>query len=596
MVTSITNSEAWIESQEKYLIRWIKQKNITKELKDLSQDLSDGIILNQLLKSITRENIPLVNVSPKSKIQKLENLVDIIEFCTLILNVNLLNISAENIYEGNIKLILGMIWCLFRYDLSITLRKNPNKSFFEIKQLLMQWVNGICNKKSITITNFDIDWSIERYDPTTYLFNIVEYYLPGKVALTGKRFLDLKTILLFTDSLGIRRLIEVEDFKFLVPNEYMIVNYIAELFNHFCTYDDETNLNHSCDLYLDNLLSQMITTIRMKKRYDNKYIRAKKNIVYSQNMLQKMIDNIEANLEIISSFLKNNHYILSENPKGFTENIIFLYKQRPQIDKILDITKNYQSYKTTTRFDIYNEILPALDILSARINENLKIIHPSIEFWHITKCDISNDLMELEKKEIKYKKLLRSTLRDVQKITTAVDINGALATIQNSILGCDKKQQEKAEFLSQIEVIEYIINLSEELYRYSSNEERKWSVNELRSLILLAEEKDQKFEPQAIDLKLYQKFKKLFNDRQHISKSELLQVLSQHSSTSFGKKNILLFMNLISNLHLLSDTISTNDKKDCIIKNSPVLNSEVGNESFFDMKALCRYFENGLKT
>lgn len=65
----------------------------------------------QLLEIIGDENFGKFNKTPKMRIQKVENLNRALEFIKS-RGVPLTNIGAEDILDGNEKLVLGLIWII----------------------------------------------------------------------------------------------------------------------------------------------------------------------------------------------------------------------------------------------------------------------------------------------------------------------------------------------------------------------------------------------------------------------------------------------------------------------------------------------------
>lgn len=80
--------------------------------------LQDGVPLIQLLEIIGDESLGRYNKNAKLRIQRVENLNKALEFIKY-RGVNLTNIGAEDIVDGNLKLILGMIWTIIlRFTIS----------------------------------------------------------------------------------------------------------------------------------------------------------------------------------------------------------------------------------------------------------------------------------------------------------------------------------------------------------------------------------------------------------------------------------------------------------------------------------------------
>uniref|UniRef100_A0A8C2PPS5 Neuron navigator 2a n=1 Tax=Cyprinus carpio TaxID=7962 RepID=A0A8C2PPS5_CYPCA len=83
-------------------------------IKDLQQDVSDGVLLAEIIQVIANEKIEEINGCPKSRSQMIEN----IDVCLSFLaakGVNIHGLSAEEIRNGNLKAILGLFFSLSRY-------------------------------------------------------------------------------------------------------------------------------------------------------------------------------------------------------------------------------------------------------------------------------------------------------------------------------------------------------------------------------------------------------------------------------------------------------------------------------------------------
>ncbi|CAG8832322.1 19947_t:CDS:2, partial [Racocetra persica] len=78
---------------------------------DLTQAMSDGVRLIQLLEIIGDYSFSKYNKNPKLRIQKVENVNKALEFIKH-RGVPLTNIGAEDIVDASLKLILGMIWTI----------------------------------------------------------------------------------------------------------------------------------------------------------------------------------------------------------------------------------------------------------------------------------------------------------------------------------------------------------------------------------------------------------------------------------------------------------------------------------------------------
>jgi hypothetical protein len=92
-------------------------------IQDLRSDLRDGLVLAKLLQIITAETPTGLVAKPKLKIQMIENANSVLRFMKE-KRVHLVNISAEDIVDGNTKYLLAMCWALARkYQVRLGLEK-----------------------------------------------------------------------------------------------------------------------------------------------------------------------------------------------------------------------------------------------------------------------------------------------------------------------------------------------------------------------------------------------------------------------------------------------------------------------------------------
>uniref|UniRef100_A0A8C7L776 Neuron navigator 2 n=1 Tax=Oncorhynchus kisutch TaxID=8019 RepID=A0A8C7L776_ONCKI len=93
-----------------YLVKSGRQRLI----KDLQQDVTDGVLLAEIIQVVANEKIEDINGYPKSQTQMIENINTCLGFLAA-KGVNIQGLSAEDILHGNLKTILGLFFSLSRY-------------------------------------------------------------------------------------------------------------------------------------------------------------------------------------------------------------------------------------------------------------------------------------------------------------------------------------------------------------------------------------------------------------------------------------------------------------------------------------------------
>lgn len=122
-------------------------------VKDLSKDLRDGILLCNLCEVISGKSIGRFNKHPKVPMQKQENCSMVISFLEAE-GIKLVNIGGPDIFEGRMKLILGLLW-------TIILRYQINKSGrSDYEDELLKWVQSKIPEYGVT--NFTSSWNDGR--------------------------------------------------------------------------------------------------------------------------------------------------------------------------------------------------------------------------------------------------------------------------------------------------------------------------------------------------------------------------------------------------------------------------------------------------
>lgn len=110
--------EKWVDSQIIGFTAWINSFLNRRKLnvENLQEDFKDGIKLVNFLELAAGHDTVLggIDYKPKGKIQMIQNLSIALKFIQEDLEVRLLGINPGTVYEGNLKMILGMVWSIFR--------------------------------------------------------------------------------------------------------------------------------------------------------------------------------------------------------------------------------------------------------------------------------------------------------------------------------------------------------------------------------------------------------------------------------------------------------------------------------------------------
>ncbi|KAF8443488.1 calponin homology domain-containing protein [Terfezia claveryi] len=201
---------------------------------DLRKDLGDGVLLIHLLEILSNESLGRYASNPRLRVQKAENVHKALEYIRG-RGILLHNIGAEDIVDGNLKLILGLLWTLIlRFTIS-----DINEEGMSAKEGLLLW----CQRKTacykeVKVVDFSSSWNdglafcalLDFHRP-----DLIDFDSLDKSDHKGNMELAFK---IATEDIGIPSLLDVEDVCDVAkPDERSMMTYIAYWFHAFSHLD-----------------------------------------------------------------------------------------------------------------------------------------------------------------------------------------------------------------------------------------------------------------------------------------------------------------------------------------------------------------------
>ncbi|XP_039199214.1 neuron navigator 3 isoform X3 [Crotalus tigris] len=126
-----------LEDQKKIYTDWanhyLAKSGHKRLIKDLQQDIADGVLLAEIIQIIANEKVEDINDFPRSQSQMIEN-VDVCLSFLAARGVNVQGLSAEEIRNGNLKAILGLFFSLSRYKQQQHQQQQYYQSLLELQQ------------------------------------------------------------------------------------------------------------------------------------------------------------------------------------------------------------------------------------------------------------------------------------------------------------------------------------------------------------------------------------------------------------------------------------------------------------------------------
>uniref|UniRef100_G3NI02 Filamin B n=1 Tax=Gasterosteus aculeatus TaxID=69293 RepID=G3NI02_GASAC len=151
----------WKKIQQNTFTRWINEhlKCVNKRIADLQLDLGDGLRLIALLEVLSHKKMfRKYHPRPNFRQMKLENVSVALEFLDME-NIKLVSIDSKAIVDGNLKLILGLVWTLIlHYSISMPIWEGEDEKpeSKTPKQRLLGWIQH--KLPDVPINNFSQDW------------------------------------------------------------------------------------------------------------------------------------------------------------------------------------------------------------------------------------------------------------------------------------------------------------------------------------------------------------------------------------------------------------------------------------------------------
>ncbi|KAJ5134121.1 hypothetical protein N7448_000858 [Penicillium atrosanguineum] len=248
----LTVEKQWINVQQKTFTKWLndKLKARTLFIADLVTDLSDGVILIHLLEILGGESLGRYALKPKLRVQKFENVNKSLDFIKG-RRIQMTNIGAEDIVDGNRKIILGLIWTLIlRFTIS-----DINEEGMTAKEGLLLW----CQRKTacyddVEVRDFSTSWNnglafcalLDIHRP-----DLIDYDSLDKSDHRGNMKLAFD---LASNEIGIPDLLDVDDVCDVPrPDDRSLMTYIAYWFHAFSQLERVENAGRRVEKFVNNM-------------------------------------------------------------------------------------------------------------------------------------------------------------------------------------------------------------------------------------------------------------------------------------------------------------------------------------------------------
>ncbi|KAI9746457.1 MAG: hypothetical protein M1818_000170 [Claussenomyces sp. TS43310] len=249
---AFSEQQKWITVQQKTFTKWLNTKIEVRDLevKDLVKDLSDGVILIHLLECLSSESLGRYAAKPKLRVQRFENANLSLDFIKS-RGIQMTNIGAEDVVDGNRKIILGLIWTLIlRFTIS-----DINQEGMTAKEGLLLW----CQRKTACYDEVEVrDFSTSWNDGLAFCA-LLDIHRPDLIDYDTLDKSDHRANMqlafdIASKEIGIPPLLDVEDVCDIAkPDERSLMTYIAYWFHAFSQMEKVENAGRRVEKFVNNM-------------------------------------------------------------------------------------------------------------------------------------------------------------------------------------------------------------------------------------------------------------------------------------------------------------------------------------------------------
>ncbi|KAF2811438.1 alpha-actin-like proteinin [Mytilinidion resinicola] len=327
--------QQWVKVQQKTFTKWLNSKILARnvQIQDLIHDLSDGVVLIHLLEILGNESLGRYASRPKLRVQKFENVNKSLEFIKG-RGIQMTNIGAEDVVDGNSKIILGLIWTLIlRFTIS-----DINEEGLSAKEGLLLW----CQRKTacydeVEVRDFSTSWNdglafcalLDIHRP-----DLIDYDSLDKSDHRGNMQMAFD---IASKEIGIPDLLDVEDVcDVQKPDERSLMTYIAYWFHAFSQMEKVENAGRRVEKFVQSMAGawEMQNTFEKRMRELLRQITEQQQTWEDTQFLGTYVDAKNHALEFTGYKRKNKRAWVAEKSDlvGLLGNIktkLSTYRLRP---------------------------------------------------------------------------------------------------------------------------------------------------------------------------------------------------------------------------------------------------------------------------
>mmetsp|Transcript_52280 Transcript_52280/g.131261 ORF Transcript_52280/g.131261 Transcript_52280/m.131261 type:complete len:917 (-) Transcript_52280:79-2829(-) len=364
----------WETVQIKAFTSWVNgsfDKNNIEPVKDLARDMADGVKLPQFLECITGKALKY-DKKPHSRINIIQNLGISLKVINEDLGVKLVAIGAEDIADGQLKLILGMLWSMFRRLKLSVIEVDGEKSELG----LLSWIRTMTEGyDGVNITTFKDSFNdgfafsalIHKFDNSLLDYNECKKDAPGDNLRRAFEVAERE--------LAIPALLEVDDMLSGAPDERSVILYASLFFHAYLSKQDKDKMmaqqNETKDK-LTNLESQLASLqeereelLRNRKTQGDRITELEQTVADRDSRIDELLERIKA-LEAELEYLR-------EKALRDAEALALMEQKINLLTDLLEAEKTDKDNLEGSRDRFKNELENMRKIRDAMTNQNLSL-------------------------------------------------------------------------------------------------------------------------------------------------------------------------------------------------------------------------------
>jgi len=287
---SSNRERIWEKVQIKAFTSWLNSylEKREKKLNDLQNDLQDGTLLNHFLEIVSDKKLGRWELAPSRKVHKLENLSIGLNYIQNDLKIRLVGIGSEDIFNCHLKLILGLVWSLFRGIRLTKLTAGEGKASKSMEESLLKWVREVTGDLGVAPTDFKYGFRdglafaalVSKYDPSVLNFHEVKKEDPTTLLEMAFELAE--------KHMNIPQLLSPSDLTEGDPDERSVQLYVS-LFFHAFTSKREKEEMEAANKGIASQLEDLDSRLQREARERQELLRQKELLEAKQAELESTL-------------------------------------------------------------------------------------------------------------------------------------------------------------------------------------------------------------------------------------------------------------------------------------------------------------------